>query len=178
VAFYAPLAPTAVRPVVPLDVLGAGTNLLEAIKAVFALMDVRLPERVGLVPGGSVAFDGDQLTVNFEGITRGIPGRPDSQWETPASTIQYMQFDVYLLRQVSVVKDGGPAAVLPTPGQLAGDFTRLASDAANLWAAIVAIHASYAMVPAGVPIVYGPLESVGPEGGLSGSKCSVFWSGF
>ena len=177
---YAPLAPSAVQPVDALDILGAGTDLLAAIKATFAVMGVRLPERVGLVPGGSVAFDSDQLTVNLEGITRGVPGRPDGQWETPASTIQYVQFDVYLLREVATVKDGLPGGdtTAPTVSQLSNDFSRLAADAANLWAAIVAIHASYALAPAGAPFVYGPLLPVGPEGALSGCRVSVYWSKF
>jgi hypothetical protein len=47
---------------------------------------VEMPSRVGLVPGGMVAFDGDQLTINLTGITRGFPGRPDGTALNPTLT--------------------------------------------------------------------------------------------
>lgn len=169
-------APTNLVIAAALDVDAPGQDLLDGLVAVFNLMEVELPARVGLVPGGEVAFDADQFTVNLASITRGQPGQVQTQATTPSMLLQFVTYEVYLLRAVATIQDGVADDVTPTPGVLASDYHKLAVDARNLWRAIVSLHASYALVSPNVPFTYGPLQMVGPEGGLSGSKVAVNWT--
>lgn len=172
--FPANLTPT------PLDIKGAGRTLLSTLEAVLTQMGIELPDLRGVVPGALVAFDGAQLTVNFVNITRGVGPTPDPGYMEPQSLVQWYNFEINFLREVaSLQQDGGGSVdinnAIPSMDELGTDYDTLAVDAAALWAALVTIHANALIVPINIPFLYGPLGSVGPEGGLAGSRLPVIW---
>lgn len=140
---------------------------------------VEMPSRVGLVPGGMVAFDGDQLTINLTGITRGFPGRPDGTALNPTLTKMFYDWDITLIRTVSTVSGQGPDGGIPTQEDLTADFDNLVPDAVALWNALIAIHVEALIVPINVDFMYGPMTTIGPEGDMAGVRMPVsFQAGF
>lgn len=165
-------------PVVPvgqLDVKGAGHALLDSLVAILST-SIELPDIVGLVPGSEPAYDGEQFTVNYIGITRGIDPQAAPQPVQPQAMQQFFQFEVNLLRAIPALQlTNTRAAAIPGIALQSDAFDLLADDAAALWEAIVSIHASFSIVPANVPFTYGPAISLIPQGGLSGNRLPVAW---
>jgi hypothetical protein len=164
---------TAIAPVTQLDPAGAAQQLFDALVNTLTEIGVELPEMQGLVPGGIVAYDGPQFTINLVNINRGIDPSVDPLYMHPSATRQFYEFNVVLLREVSTVQSTVASAALPTMRAMTNDFETVTADAAALWQALVSIHASYTIVPPNVPFTYGPMEFIGPEGGVCGVRCLV-----
>jgi hypothetical protein len=160
-------------PVAQLDVEGAGKLLLQSVIQQLEALEVDLPDRVGLTPGGLIAYDGEQLTVTLMNIALGQPDKPVSGYVNPGTVQQYYEWEVNLLRATRSLDDDGQP---PTARKLTSEFGRFARDMASLWAAMVAIHYNYMIVPNGVPFLYGPATTVGPQGNLAGVRCPVAWA--
>ena len=157
-----------------LSAWSAATNLLDVVQTVLVNeYGVELPEIVAVMPGGLIAYDGPQLTVNLVSITAGIPGVTKTQGDHPSLLQQFYEFNVMLLRSTPVVGDNGTSAI-PDVTDLTANAQALLADAPALWATIVTIHANYLLVEPGVPFAYGPLHALGPDGGLAGCGLSVF----
>jgi hypothetical protein len=102
-----------------------------------------------------------------------MPAKPQPAGVNPFNITQFVEYEVVLLRKVSVVGESGEP---PSPGTLTGDYERLVADAKAMWTSIITIHANYLIVDPGVPFVYGPMLAVGPDGGLAGCRLPVSWS--
>ena len=147
------------------SIVAAGSALLSAVVSQLEANGVALPSRVGLVPGGLVAFDDDQLTINLLRIPQGLPAQAVSTYHHPAATTYNYEFAVYLLRNV---KSLTAAAKAPTPTALANDFDLLATDMEQMVNAMSMIAAQGSVVPVMIPFTWGPPTTVGPEGKLAG----------
>jgi hypothetical protein len=157
----------------PINPKAAAHAVLAAYTAELDTLVV-LPLRQGIVPGGQLAYDGEQLTVTFVGVTRGQPNYPQTIAATPYTVLFFYEFEVVLLRKITTASGRGSHGGIPTAGELESDFDdAISADAQALFSASQAIHAGYRIVPSGVPFLYGPLNSVGPEGGLAGSRLTV-----
>ena len=152
----------------------AGNALLAAVLAELeATEGWTAPSRVGFVPGAVLAFDGDQLTVNWLSLGQSQPGVGQQTAVHPAQVLLFYAFDVTLLRKVKTVTGQGKQGGIPTPEALAVDADTIMDDGTALLDALLAIHAGYTLVPPNVPFKYGDVNSVGPEGGLSGVRVQV-----
>ena len=164
----------AVAPVAALDVVGAGTRMLDVLGAQLEVQGCDMPQRVCMLPGSNVAYDADQLTINLVAIGPGQPGEAATRAFHPGQLIQTVEWEVNLLRKVRVQTDGAPGHPQPpSPSVLTKDFVKTATDAQYLWAALATIHAQGLINPVNIPFFYGPLRPVGPEAGLAGSRVNI-----
>lgn len=181
---------TNLAPAPVLDIVGAGQVFYDAfvstIDELAAGMTVEvdgsatpvsevwaLPDRANLAPGGQIADEADQLTVLFTGITRGLPGATNSDgFVPPAHMMQFVTFEVNLIRLVSGLSERGDA---PPPTVQASDWARTTLDAELTWATLLQIQAQNLVVPENRHFAFGPLITVGPEGRLAGIRCPVSW---
>jgi hypothetical protein len=166
---------TVIAPVAALDPIAAATTLFDTLVNVLTADGVEVPQLQGVVPGPTPAYDGEQFTVNLIGISRGVAPVAAAGYLQPQALQQYYEFEVNLLREVSVAESNVASATVPAMSDLYVDFGVIAADAAALWRAIVTIHASFLVVPANVPFLYGPLFTIEPQGGLSGCRLPVAW---
>jgi hypothetical protein len=125
------------------------------------------------VPGGLVAYDGEMLVCNWVGITRGMPGNAPTIGEHPLVTLLFYEYEVTFLRTVKGLTGSGPGGGIPTSPILQADYDKLANDAENLIGAVIQCQVDQQVVPIGIPFAYGPMSSIGPEGGLGGSRIAV-----
>ena len=132
-----------------------------------------LPSRVGFVPGAMTAYDGDQLTLNWMDIQTGMPEADQNRPINPAELIFFYVFSFTFLRKVATQSGQGKQGGIPSTAQLARDAATTATDGPLLLGALVAIHAAGTIQPVNVPFQYGPISTVGPEGGLAGVRCQV-----
>jgi hypothetical protein len=165
---------TSLVPVNALDITGAATTLLSTLENLLTELGVRLPDRVGIVPGSLVAFDDEQLTVNMVGITRGIAPQAEPAYMTAQAMRQFYLFEVNLLRAVSGLQSSNFANAIPTMDMLADDFATVNADTTALWQAFVTIVREDLIVPTNVPFNF-ELTLVGPEGSLCGNRVAVNW---
>lgn len=155
----------------------AGRLLLSALVEVLPALDpgFSMPKRVSMAPGGQLVEDGEQLTVLYANITRGLPGAPQSDGFVPVQQmIQFHTFEVNLIRRVHGLT-GTPKPRPPSPAELDSDYDVTAADADLLWAAIVTIWAENMVTTTNRHFAFGPLAGVGVEGRLAGSRCPVSW---
>jgi hypothetical protein len=152
----------------------AGQALYSNLESFLLTADIGLPTTRGLVPGSEPAFDGEQFTVNFTGITAGAPSAAKGGivW-IPTTMMFFYEWDVVILRGVAVQSGQGKRGGIPGSNALAADFTKLAADGTALIEALLWLHSEYLIVPYGTPFQYGPLKPVAAEGGLSGVSCPV-----
>lgn len=156
-----------------IDIAAAGNALLDNIVQQMTDGDVTLPTNQGLVPGALLAYDGEQLTINWLDITMGSPGVAESTSQSTYRLLFYYEFSISLLREIHVPTGEGSDGGIPTMTEMTDDFTMLVNDAEQLLAAAVAIHTQYLVVGPNIPFAYGPLSSLGPEGGLAGCRLPV-----
>jgi len=159
--------------VAPIDIVGQGKLLLANVVEELLGQGLDVPERQGLVPGFLIAWDDEQLVVNFGSMGSGQPGRPVSQGQSPYLQLNTLEFEVTLLRLISTSENNGAPPAVDT---MLDEFTKLATDAQALWAAMVAIHRRYKQVRAGMDLTFGPLVAVGPQGLLAGCRCPISWT--
>ncbi|MDE1904833.1 MAG: hypothetical protein KGH75_00090 [Rhodospirillales bacterium] len=162
----------------PLPIATAAHALLDAVlvqlnSATVAGVPWQEPTRVGFVPGALLAYDDDQLTVNWLTVPLGMPGHDVTESVTPFNVLLYYTFSITLVRKVHVVTGAGTQGGIPTTAQLDADAVAVSTDAALLLAAVQTIRSESLLVTYGTPFAYGPLTSVGPEGGLAGSRIAV-----
>ena len=159
----------------PGSILAAGNALLSAVVTQLTAQGAVVPAAQCLVPGGLVAFDTEQLTVNLLRIPQGYPAQAQSTFHLPALTTFNYEFAVYLLRKVKTLTAGGKP---PAPAALTTDFGMLATDMEQMVNAMIAIAAQELVVPTQIPFTWGPPTTIGPEGGLAGLLMPVsFQSG-
>jgi hypothetical protein len=158
----------------PLSIVASGQRLLDVVQQILVNdYGIEIPDIVGVMPGGLIAYDGPQLTVNLVTITLGLPGAARTTTDHPTKTQQFYEWNLMLLRDTPVIGNDGTAST-PDPVDLAASAVQLFNDASAMWATMVTINANYLMSTAGVPFGYGPLHALGPDGGLAGCGLSVF----
>lgn len=161
------------------DPVAAGQALLDDFIAVYKTLapeGVELPDRQGFVPGDVVPWDGPELVLNFMGMGRGQPTSTVAAQTSPLipqETILYYEFRLTLLREVTVPTGKGNPPRLPSIAKLSDDYVTIATDTALVARTMNQLHASYRIVPAGIPFGWGPVAPLGPEGGLAGNVCPV-----
>lgn len=156
------------------DIRAAAHVVLDTYVSELKATGLVLPQRQGITPGGQLAFDGEQFTVTFIGLTRGQPAYPQTIAAQPTQVLWFYEFELVILRKMTVPTGRGTHGGIPSSAELAADFDDLtAPDAMALIEASQAIHAGYLIVPPNVPFAYGPLNSIGPEGTLAGSRLNL-----
>jgi hypothetical protein len=153
------------------NAVAAGEALLDAVVSEMLAQGVNLPARQGLVPGDAVPWDGAQLVLNFMGLSRGQPlatESPQTAALSPYQTLIYYEFRVTLLREVAALSGKGNPSRLPSIERLSDDYEQVSADATALVVALDSIHLGYQLVGVGIPLAWGPVAPLGPEGALAG----------
>jgi hypothetical protein len=160
--------------VAPQNPTAAGEALFNAIVALLGTVEgFVFPSRVGFVPGAQVAFDGDQLTVNWLGMSVGVPGQESTRSVDPNQILLFYEFEINLLRQVRTLTGRGRTGGIPTPVELSDDALTLMADGPILLATVITLHLESAVVERRIPFKYGPLSALGPEGVLAGVRLPI-----
>ena len=148
---------------------GTATDVLEAVRAVFAAAGVDLPDRqyAASAAVGSIAWDCAQLVVGVGRIFPGIPGAEFTGQDLAGCRGPRVQsMAVVLLRCVPVPDEEGEP---PTSAELDTSAAELLADADLLHDGLIdhllANGAAWNDVRAWR---VGALDAVGPEGGLAG----------
>jgi hypothetical protein len=154
-----------------LDLPGFAEQVLSDFAAQLTGQGISVPERQYVTPGSMIPWDGEQFTVTLMGIDQGQPGQGQAQSQVPQAVAYYASFSLNLIRKVPVISTEGFAAQsVPTAEDLDASGQTFIADAAALILAASRIHTAYLETPPGEGFVAGPLQPVGPEGGLAGSR--------
>ena len=146
-------------------------KILSLFTAELTAQGVTVPSRRYVTPGGLIPWDTDQLTVSLMSVDQGQPGIGDTTTMIPQAVVFYASYSVNLIRAIPVVNTEGFAGTqLPTAAELDESGQQLQTDAGALLLAAAAIHIGYTLTDPGQGFVIGPLQPVGPEGGLAGSR--------
>lgn len=142
-----------------------------------AQLGVEVPERRYRTPASMIPWDGEQFTVSLMGIDQGRPGAAQAQSVVPQAAIFYASLALNLIRAVPILNvEAFAEQEIPTAEDLDGSGEQLLGDAAALVLAATEFHQSYVLADPGVDLVIGPLQPVGPEGGLAGSRMLLSFS--
>jgi hypothetical protein len=146
-------------------------KLLADFIAQLEQLDVEIPERRYVASTPIPVWDGEQLTVSLSGMSQGQPGAGFGGTFHPSALNQFAQFAVQIVRKVSVLQADGPfRSTIPTGDEINADGLVTMGDAAALWTAAARLHFTYAEGMPGTGFEVGPLQTVGPEGGLAGVR--------
>lgn len=161
----------------------AGERLLAAFVDQLEVQGVDVPDRRYRAPGTMIVWDGEQLTVALVTIDQGQPGMVLAQSMVASARVMFAQFSVNLVRVVASLDGEKPFGGGAVPGGDTMDVDGAASmaDASALITAANQIHAldsnslgqKYGLVMPGESFVVGPLQPLGPEGGLAGHRLLV-----
>lgn len=152
-------------------------QLIPLFAAQLTEQGVDVPERQYFAPGQIPAQDGEQLVANLVGVMQGQPGVAYSG-TFPGGGIGATfsaTFSVALLRAIPVVmaEPGGIDFMVPTADDIDEAAQSFIGDTEALLKAAQAIHHSYQVTDPGMGFEVGPLQTIGPEGGLAGPKMLV-----
>jgi hypothetical protein len=156
------------------DLPGVAEQLLQDFAAQLTEQGVTLPPRQYRTPGAMVPWDGEQFTVSLIGIDQGQPGGQVTVTVVPQALALYAQFSLNLVRKVAILNvESFAASQVPSAAALDSSGEQLISDAQQLILAASQLHLRYQVTGPGEGFVIGPLQPVGPEGGLAGSRLLV-----
>jgi hypothetical protein len=166
------------------DLGGAAEKILAAFVAQLEAQGVELPERQYRAPGSQIVWDGEQLTVRLLGLHQGQPGAEIGFGMHPAAVNVNAQFAADLVRAVpgsTLGLDGSLDELLPSAEQIDPEGAVLLADASALLKAATAISladydstgTAYGVVFPGESMVVGPLQTVGPEGGMAATRLTI-----
>jgi hypothetical protein len=129
-----------------------------------------------VAPGVNTPWDGESLTLYFGAIEQGIAGQPTA---TSERTVDQLHFHatlwVQMLRAVRVQTGEGfdIGQLIPSMAEIDLDGQQSAADVAALVQAAVAVKGAYAVVPYGESFGIGPIQMLGPDGGLAGVRLGI-----
>lgn len=160
-----------------IDAAAPAQRLLDAVVAHFTGHGWDLPDDRYVAAGqpAALAADGEHLAVALIAVTRGAAKTSRGNTDTPAqgassAPLVRAEYALRLLRCVAVVdEDGYP----PPPAQIHADGLRLLADPGRV---LSALYAWGEAEPHNATVDFGPIEPVGPEGGLAGHLVRVFLS--
>lgn len=152
-----------------IDVAAPAQRLLAAIAAHYADHDWDLPSRRYLAAGQQqvLAADGEHVCVTMGALHRGSTGGRSQGVGTSgkgagAAPLPRVELILRIMRCVATIDDDG---VPPTAAQITADALRVLEDPAQL---VDALYAWAASEPPHLTVDFGPIEPIGPEGGLVG----------
>lgn len=156
-----------------IDVAAPAERILDAVIAHHTAHGWDLPAARYIAAGQvqALAADGEHLAIAFSTLQRGAaatsrgPASPGKG--AGASPLVRADFMLRLLRCVAVVDDEGHA---PPVAQIHADGLRLLQDPGRI---LDALYAWAETEPHNLTVDFGPVEPVGPEGGLAGHLCRV-----
>lgn len=154
------------------DLPGTAAQILAAfVTQLKAQKGFSLPERRYVAPGSQIVWDGEQFTVALMGIDQGQPGAGFGGSFVPEASNFFVQFSVNLVREVQALQADGPGlGMVPSDGEMDEDGQTSLGDATVLMLAATAIHQAYVITGPGEGMVIGPLQPLGPEGGLVATR--------
>jgi hypothetical protein len=152
-----------------------GSELVGLFAEQLQALDVTLPDRQHFAPGQIPAMDGEQLVGNLVGIAQGGAGLHMGVSMHPAAVRYAATFSVALLRSIPIVQaEPGPYDyVVPSSADIHAAGVESIEDAEALLKSAQAIHGQYLLTGQGQDFETGPLQTIGPEGGLAGPKILV-----
>lgn len=157
-----------------IDVAAPAARILDFIVNYFADHDWDLPPRRYLAAGQQqgIAADDEHLCVSLAGLYRGASVNSRAASGSPAkgagaAPLARAEYFVRLLRCVATVDDEGRP---PAAAQVHADGLRLMEDPGQL---LDALYSWAAAEPHNLTVDFGPVEPVGPEGGLAGHLVRV-----
>lgn len=155
-----------------IDVVAAGTKLLNLTGDILTGAGVELPARTGFLPGALISYDAEQFVINAIGITAGIVGGGDTPERMVVGTVVqfFYEFEMALIRSTPTLARGG---AIPSMKSLAASAQSTANDAEQILSAMVQIQTEFLIVPQRIPFSYGPISFLGPEGAMVGVRCPV-----
>lgn len=157
-----------------IDVAAPAQRLLDAVVDHFADHDWDLPPRRYIAAGqqAGIAADDEHLAVALATVQRGASENSRGGGSSPAygagaAPLVRAEYLLRLMRCVAVVDDDGTP---PTAQQIHADGLRLLEDPGHL---LAALYAWGEAEPHNATVNFGPIEPVGPEGGLAGHLVRV-----
>lgn len=146
--------------------------LLEEFEDGLTNLGLTVPERSYVAPGSAVPWDGEQLVINLQTINQGQPGSEvGASYATPNALNQFVALGVWLVREVPSLETDGPfASMVPSAGDLGLAGATCMADAEGLIRTAIAVWNQFQVVDRGMGFSIGPLNSFGPEGGLSANR--------
>lgn len=152
-------------------IFDAAVVIKNTVIDIYADNSVSLPAR-RLVAEGAVAWDCEQLAIEFRRNFRGIPGIEDLSPDNCAG-VRAAEFHVWVIRCASPMKeDGSPPSVTAMETVAEAMMT----DAWLLpWGLQDRIGSGEIPTLACEEVIVGPLVPQGPEGGYVGVDLTLFW---
>lgn len=157
-----------------IDVAAPARRLLDAVVDHFADHDWDLPARRYIAAGqqAGIAADTEHLAVALATVQRGASENSRGGGGSPAhgagaAPLVRAEYLLRLMRCVAVVDDDGTP---PTAQQIHADGLRLLEDPGHM---LAALYAWAEAEPHNATVNFGPIEPVGPEGGLAGHLVRV-----
>ena len=158
-----------------IDVAAPALRLLDAVVDHFADHDWDLPPRRYIAAGqqAGIAADDEHLAVALAAVHRGAAensrggGSSSPAYGAGAAPLVRADYLLRLMRCVAVVDDDGTP---PTAQQIHADGLRLLEDPGHM---LAALYAWGEAEPHNATVNFGPIEPVGPEGGLAGHLVRV-----
>lgn len=157
-----------------IDVAAPAERILDAVIAHHDQHRWDLPAARYIAAGQvqALAADGEHLAVAFVALHRGASANSRGFAGSPArgagaAPLVRAEYGLRLLRCVAVVDDEGHA---PPVEQIHADGLRLLADPGRI---LDALYAWAAAEPHNLTVDFGPIEPVGPEGGLAGHLIRV-----
>ena len=151
------------------DPASTADELLTQFAAALTSLGVTLPQRQYRAPGQVIVWDGEQMTVALMGVDQGQPGQTFGQSFVPAAANYHLVFSVNLVREIAGMTDLGTEGI-PDAATMDSDGLATMGDAAALIKAAQQIHQTYMVTDPGMGFVVGPLQTLGPEGGLAACR--------
>lgn len=156
-------------------IVAIATALVPDFGSQLEAQGIELPDRQYFSPGQIPAWDGEQLVGNLIGLAQGGAGMNMAQTMHPAAVRYAASFSIALLRAIPIVQaEPGPFEyAVPTDEAINGAGLQFAADFEAMLKACQAIHAQYLIAYPGMDFEVGPVQTVGPDGGLAGPKVNL-----
>lgn len=151
-----------------LAVQTAGHAILDAMVAHLSADPTFVMPTRQYITGGDVAFDCDQIVVAGVRIFPGAPGAP-AAGRTQAFSVWSLEAQVIVVRCAPMSESGQP----PLASQLTAYGDIVMADGGALIRAALAGWEDHTLIPGCSHVQIGPLNWVGPEGGVGGASLTI-----
>lgn len=157
-----------------MQVKEAAPALLAAFVAQLEAQDIAVPTRRYVSPGQAAVWDGEQLVLLFQDLLRGQPAAAIEGTTYPQATSLWAEFNLQLVRPAPALQ--GEAileAMIPDEAQIDSAGLEAMADADALRESVLAIQQAHTVTEPTMGFAWGPISSLGPEGGFSAMQLKL-----
>lgn len=148
-------------------------ELLDQYVEELTALGIAVPD-VRYISAGEVAWDCPSLTLYLGIGNSGEPGFADTRsFRVAREAHVSATFFVQILRMVSNIGPMGPWENFPAPTALQEDGETALKDAGGLLKSSILIFKSYKATGSGQSFAIGPVQSLGPNGGMAATRIRI-----